>query len=390
MNVVLAILNDAWAVVVESAPFLILGLFVAGLLHIFLSAAVVPKLLGRGRVRPVVMASVLGVPLPLCSCGVLPAALAIRKQGASDGAVTSFLISTPATGVDSIAITYALLGPIMAIVRPIVAFVSGVATGLVQTLFGEPTPTTPANPGAEACKVDVGKAGDACCSGEECPPDEHSRHHPFHVKVAAGLRYAFVDLLSDISGWFLLGVLIAGVITFAAPDHLLSKVLGGGLVSMAIMLVVGIPLYVCSSASTPIAAALILKGLSPGAALVFLMAGPATNAASLTVVGGMLGKRAAAIYLGGIAVCSVAMGLLLDALLGATGWQVVPRITAGHEHGFAPWRLVLAGVFLAAVAALFLARVLPRLKKKPPAPTRSAGPCPHCAEDEEKPTPSCH
>ena len=384
MDAIVDILKHAWAVVVESAPFIMLGLVVAGLLHIFLDPAIVARHLGRGRVRPVVMASVLGVPIPLCSCGVLPAALGIRKQGANDGAVTSFLISTPATGVDSIAVTYALLGPLMAIVKPLVAFITGVATGLVQAFTTKSPATASPAPTTEACKVDD------CCTGDDCPPDEHAQHHGFIVKVGSGLRYAFVDLLGDIAGWFLLGVLIAGVITALVPPDLMSKYLGGGLLTMLVMVLVGAPLYVCSSASTPIAAALILKGISPGAALVFLMVGPATNATSLTVVGGMLGKRAAAIYLGGIIVCSVAMGLLFDALLGATGWKVVPSIEAGHVHPFAPWQVVLAGVFLAAVAALFLARVLPRLKKKPPAPTRSAGPCPHCTEDDEKPTPSCH
>ena len=372
MEVIVGILKDAWAVIVEAAPFLILGLFVAGLLRVFLSAALVARYLGQGRVRSVVMASVLGVPLPLCSCGVLPAALAIRKQGANDGAVTSFLISTPATGVDSIAITYALLGPIMAIARPIVAFITGVATGFVQTLSGKSISHTSKEPKADPCHVD------ACCNGEECPPEEHTRHHSFPKKIGAGLRYAFVDLLGEISGWFLLGVLIAGAITYAVPEELMGKYLGRGLLTMLIMLVIGIPLYVCSSASTPIAAALILKGLSPGAALVFLMAGPATNAAGLTVVAGMIGKRAAAIYLGGIVVCSVAMGLLLDAMLGVFGWSVHPTITGAHAHGFPAWRLILGGLFLAAVAAIFLSRVLPKLKKRPPA-------CPHCTEGESAP-----
>jgi len=369
MEVIIGILKDAWAVIVEAAPFLILGLFVAGLLRVFLSAALVTRYLGQGRVRSVVMASVLGVPLPLCSCGVLPAALAIRKQGANDGAVTSFLISTPATGVDSIAITYALLGPIMAIARPIVAFITGVVTGFVQTISGKPVPNKPQ---AHA------HTADSCCHGEACPPEEHSRHPSLPNRIGAGIRYAFVDLLGEISGWFLLGVLIAGAITYAVPEELIGKYLGGGLLTMLIMLVVGIPLYVCSSASTPIAAALILKGLSPGAALVFLMAGPATNAAGLTVVAGMIGKRAAAIYLGGIVVCSVAMGLLLDAMLGAFGWSVRPTITGAHAHGFPAWRLVLGGLFLVAVAAIFLSRVLPKLKRRPPT-------CPHCADDESAP-----
>jgi uncharacterized membrane protein YraQ (UPF0718 family) len=376
VDAITGIVREAWVVVVESAPFIVFGLVVAGLLHIFLDPAIVARHLGRGRIRPVVMASVLGVPLPLCSCGVLPAALAIRKQGANDGAVTSFLISTPETGVDSIAITYALLGPIMAVVRPIAAFVSGVVTGLVQTLTGEGATTAPSAVPVEACRVD------ACCAGDDCPPEEHARHHGFAARVSAGLRYAFKDLLGDISGWFLLGALIAGVITFAIPEDAIGRHLGGGLVTMLVMLVVGIPLYVCSSASTPIAAALILKGLSPGAALVFLMAGPATNATSITVVGGMLGKRAAAVYIAGISVCAVLMGLSLDGFLKLTGWHVVPTIGAGHEHGFAAWRHAIAALFLAAVAALFLARILPRLKRKP------AATCPHCAD--ELPGPSRH
>jgi uncharacterized membrane protein YraQ (UPF0718 family) len=375
VETVLEILAQAWAVVVESAPFLIFGLFVAGLLHVFLDPAMVARHLGRGRVRPIVMASVLGVPLPLCSCGVLPAALAIRKQGANDGAVTSFLISTPATGVDSIAITYALLGPIMAVVRPIVAFISGVATGFVQTLSSRSAAVGTKVPAAHACTVD------GCCDGDGCPPNEHKHHHSAVEKTLAGLRYAFVDLLGEISGWFLLGVLLAGVIMFAVPEDLIERSVGGGLVTMLIMLVVGVPLYVCSSASTPIAAALILKGLSPGAALVFLMAGPATNAAGITVVAGMLGKRAAAVYLGGIAVCAVAMGLLLDALLGVAGWRVVPTVSAGHAENFAAWRVILGALFLAGVAALFLSRVLPKLKKRPAA-------CPDCAH--EGPTHPCH
>jgi uncharacterized membrane protein YraQ (UPF0718 family) len=377
LDAIVGILRDAWVVVVESTPFIVLGLIVAGLLRTFLDPALVARQLGRGRLRPVVMASVLGVPLPLCSCGVLPAALAIRKQGANDGAVTSFLVSTPATGVDSIAITYALLGPIMAIVRPIVAFISGVATGLVQALSSgsKATAPTPAA-GAEACEVD------ACCSGADCPPEEHAAHHGFVRRVGAGLRYGFVELLGEISGWFLLGVLIAGVITFLVPEELIGKYSGGGLVTMLVMLVVGVPLYVCSSASVPIAAALIVKGLSPGAALVLLMAGPATNATSLTVVGGMLGRRAAAIYIAGISVCAVLMGLLLDAFLKLTGWKVVPTIGTHGGHGFAAWRHVAAAVFTLAVVALFASRILPKLRRKPKATY------PHCADETRHP--QCH
>jgi uncharacterized membrane protein YraQ (UPF0718 family) len=236
---------------------------------------------------------------------VLPAAVSLRKQGASNGATTAFLISTPESGVDSISITYALLDPIMTVARPVVAFVTAAVAGITENFFSLNNETIRISPDL-SCPVD------GCCDGQNCSPEEHRQHHTFREKLSAGMRFAIGDLWEDLAVWFLIGLVLAGLITVLIPPDMFGKYLGSGLPAMLIMLAVGIPLYICATASTPIAAALILKGVSPGAALVFLLAGPATNMASLTVLIGTLGKRATAIYLTSIAVCAVLFGLIVD------------------------------------------------------------------------------
>lgn len=243
---------------------------------------------------------------------MLPAAVSLRKQGANNGATTAFLISTPESGVDSIAITYALIDPIMTVARPMVAFFTAAVAGVTENLFSFGGKNSIPSPDL-TCPVD------GCCDGIECPPEEHSRHHNFLSKFRAGLYYALTELWSDMAGWFLIGLILAGLITAVIPEEMLSNNLGGGMQSMLIMLVVGIPLYICATASTPIAAALILKGVSPGAALVFLLAGPATNVTSLTVLLGILGKRATAIYIASIAIMAVFFGLALDQIYASFG-----------------------------------------------------------------------
>ena len=238
--------------------------------------------------------------------------MSLRKQGANNGATTAFLISTPESGVDSISITYALLDPIMTVARPFVAFVTATVAGIAENLFGNSKDNKRIVPDL-SCPVDN------CCDGQNCDPETHRRHHTFWEKMKAGIGYAFVDLWEDIARWFLFGILLAGFITVLIPDDVFSRYLGSGLSAMLLMLAVGIPLYICATASTPIAAALILKGVSPGAALVFLLVGPATNVASLTVVTGVLGKRATAIYLGTIAVSAVVFGLLIDQVYAGLG-----------------------------------------------------------------------
>jgi uncharacterized membrane protein YraQ (UPF0718 family) len=292
---------EAWRLLLESSLYVIFGLVVSGLLRVFLNPESVARQLGRGKFKSVFKAAFLGIPLPLCSCGVLPAAVSLRKQGANTGATTAFLISTPESGVDSLAITYALLDPLMTIARPIAAFTTATAAGIAENTLNPPK-------NVDAVAADLTCPVDACCDGINCPPEEHKRHHTLKEKIMAGFRYALTDVWGDMAGWFLLGILLAGVITALIPDEILIRYLGGGVSSMFLMLAVGIPLYICATASTPVAAALILKGVSPGAALVFLLAGPATNVTSLTVLWGTLGKRATVIYLTAICLSAVSSG----------------------------------------------------------------------------------
>jgi uncharacterized membrane protein YraQ (UPF0718 family) len=288
--------------------------------------------------------------------------VSLRKQGASRGATTAFLISTPESGVDSISITYALLDPIMTVVRPVVAFVTAFVAGLSENLFSYDQQAREIIPDLR-CPVD------GCCDGVNCDPEDHSRHHTFFEKLRAGFGYAFKDLWNDIATWFLFGLLLAGLITVLIPDDIFSRYLGSGLPAMLLMLAVGIPLYICATASTPIAAALILKGVSPGAALVFLLAGPATNLASLTVLIGTLGKRATAIYLSSIAVCSVIFGLVVDQIYGYWGFSA--QAIVGQASEVVPLWLQWAGalaVVLLSIKPLYrlIASRLKRPVKKSP------------------------
>ena len=337
----LAVLTATWDILMASGIYVLFGILVAGLLKMFLSPETVARQLGSGRFIPVVKAAFFGIPIPLCSCGVLPAAVSLRKQGANRGATVAFLISTPESGVDSISITYALLDPIMTVARPLVAFVTAFIAGISENFLAPPDDFTEEKADA-ACPVD------GCCDGKDCPPELHSHHHSFFEKVLIGMRYSFSELWGDLAGWFFVGLLLAGIITTAVPEDLFSSYLGGGLPAMLIMLVIGIPLYICATASTPIAAAMILKGVSPGAALVFLLVGPATNLASLSVLVGFLGKRATALYLAVIAFVSVLGGLVLDRIYSLAG--ISPQAVIGQAGEVIPGWLQLAG----AVALLIL------------------------------------
>ena len=260
----------------------------------------------------------------MCSCGVLPASLVLKKQGANNGATTAFMIATPESGIDSIAITYALLDPIMTVARPLAAFGTAVVAGITENLCGyrataQAPPDKRANP------------ADGCAGEADGPPPALLASSGRWPRMREGIRYAFGEFWGELAGWFFLGILLAGLITTLIPDEVFTTYLGSGLPAMLLMLAVGIPLYICATASTPIAAALILKGVSPGAALVFLLAGPATNIASLTVLTGVLGKRAAAIYLASIAFCAVTFGLVLDQFYALQGVSATALVGQAAE-----------------------------------------------------------
>jgi len=315
------ILFQSWIVLLASAPYMLLGFVAAGLIKAFLPDDFINRHLGAGKRGAVAKAAIVGAPIPLCSCGVVPTAAGIKRQGASNGATASFLIATPETGVDSVAVTWSLTDPLMTLLRPLSAVVTAIAAGLgVQVLDDKgPKVDTPAP---------VCESGSCGCGQGECAPKSLAG------KIKSGMRYAFGDILADVGIWFLAGVLVAGAITALVPSGFIEKNLGGGLIPMLIMLAASMPMYVCATSSTPIAAALVLKGLSPGAALVFLLAGPATNAASLTMVAKILGRKGTAVYLVAIAACSIGFGFLADALyaglgLDATAWAGGTEEAAG-------------------------------------------------------------
>ena len=294
--------------------------------------------------------------------------MSLQKQGANKGATTAFLISTPESGVDSIAVTYALMDPIMTVARPVAAFVTATAAGLAENLTSVKKDMPQVAPDL-SCPVDN------CCDGIDCTADTHRKHHSFFERLFAGMKFAVRDLWEDMAGWFFLGLLLAGIITSLIPDDFFMHYLGGGLVAMMIMLAAGVPLYICATASTPIAAAMLLKGVSPGAALVFLLAGPATNVTSLTVLLGILGKRATVIYLTAIAVFSVAFGLILDQI--HLYFDLSARAMVGQATEVLPASIQLIGALLLlgiSIKPLYRSLCAQYEKKRQKRPPISPGP----------------
>ena len=288
----------------EMAPYLILGFALAGILHVYFPKHKVAKYLGKKNLKSVVNAAILGIPLPLCSCGVIPTGISFNKNGASKGATVSFLISTPQTGVDSILVTYSLLGLPFALIRPIAAFITGIFGGAMTNATDD-------------SKEDL----------FENEPEVEIKGS----KIQTALNYAFVEFLQDIAKWLMIGLAIAAFISAIIPDGFIENHMSNPYLNMLIVLVASIPMYVCATGSVPIAAVLMMKGLSPGAAFVFLMAGPATNAATMTVIKQSMGTKALISYLSSIIGGALIMGIIINQL--PPSWFVLPGLDlGGHNH----------------------------------------------------------
>lgn len=364
----------AWEVTLAAAPFTLFGLLMAGLLYVYLPASLVRRAMGGSGLGSVVRAAAIGAPLPLCSCGVIPVALYLRKEGASRGAVQSFLISTPETGVDSISITYALMGPFMAVVRPVAAVVTAVAAGLGERLFGAPEEPAPAAP-----------APDGGCPS--CPGRPDALLSRRQAGLPGALKYSFVVLARDLAPWLLLGLALSGVVSGLVPEGFFEKHLGRGILPVLLMVLLSTPMYMCAAGATPLAAALMQAGMGPGAALAFLLAGPATNVATMTTVGKFLGRRSLVIYLATIMGLSLFFGWALDVLVPA---EWARKAAAGaHQHGVLPEWLSFgcAALLLLVMANGLRLRLVPywmawrdRADKssQPPAPPGKH--CHHCQE----------
>jgi len=359
------LLQFGWAFA-RSAPYLLLGLIAAGALRVLFPEATMTRLLGGTRKRSVFVASLLGVPLPICSCGIVPVSLAMRRKGAGRGATMSFLISTPETGVDSVALTYGLMGPLMAVFRPLVALVASFVGGLLIEASdrhaggteGEALPPEDGDDAAGSCETGECEAGcDAGGAPDRSPAPEG--------KLRAILRYGLFDLLGELSTWLLLGLLLTALVAALLPDEMLQdRALTTGLPSMLLMILVGLPVYMCASGSTPLGAALVAKGLNPGAALVFLLVGPATNLATITLVRRFYGDRFIRVYLLVVAGSAVLAGLGLNALIAVTGWGVYGRIGSGDASGVGFVEVVCALVLGGLIVASYRRTgVLPHLRE---------------------------
>ncbi len=321
-----------WATLTQMSPYLLFGFLAAGLLSALVSPRLVEKHLGGHGLWPVFKASLLGVPLPLCSCSVLPVTVSLRKHGAGRGAATAFLISTPQTGVDSILVTLSLLGPVFAVFRPLAAFVSGVIGGVAVDAL---------EPHGKADRQVVEACTNACCA-----------KNGHRVGLARALTYGCIDLPRDLGPALIVGIMAAGAIAAFVPDDFFVGV-GVGVGAIVVMMLLGIPVYVCATASVPVAAALMMKGVSPGAALAFLMTGPATNAAGLATVWRIMGPRTALVYLGAVAVTAFGAGVLLDYVFAVAGAPAVSLLCHTEPDAF---HTASAGALLAVLLLSFLPR----------------------------------
>lgn len=289
-NLVFSFIN----IINEMSPYILLGFLIAGVLHIFIKEETLLRHLSGNGLKTVAKAAAIGIPLPLCSCGVLPTAVSLRRGGASKAATTSFLIATPQTGVDSIAATYSLLGLPFALTRPIAA--------LVCAIFG----------GSAVGKFCPDKEKAPC--GDNCDAAAADRR-PLHHKLMDSVRYGFVDMIDSIGKWLVIGLVIATLITVFVPDEWFVGLREVPIAAMLLVVLIAVPMYICATGSIPIALSLMLKGLTPGVAFVLLMAGPAANFASIVILNRTQGRKATAIYVASVVLTAIAFGVLIDYVL---------------------------------------------------------------------------
>lgn len=347
LNYITIFLSELWHLTMEMAPYLLLGFLFAGILHVWFPQHKVNRFMGGHNLKSVFNASIIGVPLPLCSCGVIPAGVSFYKNGASKGSAISFMTSTPQTGVDSILVTWSMLGLPLALIRPVVAMITGVFGGWW---------------------VNRGEKKRIATQDLEATENHSIKGN----KIIAMLRYAFIDFMADIVKWLAIGLLLAALIAVLVPNDFFSEYMTNPFYEYLFVILASVPLYVCATASVPIAAVLILKGISPGAALVFLMAGPATNAATITVIAQTLGRLIFIKYLVTIIVGALASGLIIDYLL-PSSWFTIAETMQNHEHELLPeWLVWSSAIILSALITYHIMKIIGNLFNKENFKTRKA------------------
>ncbi len=325
MEYIYTFINETGYFYYEMAIYLVFGFLVAGVLHVFFPDSIVRKHLGKPGIRSMIKSTLFGIPLPLCSCGVVPVATSLRRSGASKGATVSFLISTPQIGADSFLLTYSLLGWVFAVFRIVTSVLTAILAGLSLLLFDQDS---------------VKQKPAVTQNASQSTPAQRLKELPSYVEY---------ELFGSIAGTLLIGVLVAGLIGALLPEGFFMLYFDYPFLSMLVMLAIGIPMYVCASASTPIAASLVLKGLNPGAALVFLLTGPATNAVNLSTVSSIIGKKSTALYLASISIAALVMGYLFNLLIGQIGMETILHT---HQHEMLPPWLKWSGVVILSIMFL--------------------------------------
>ena len=333
------LLSIFWSLVIESAPWLLIGYLLAGIIKQVIPSEWVHKQMAKPGFVSIVKGAFIGAPLPLCSCGVIPTALAVRKAGASKGATSSFLVATPETGVDSISFSFAVLGPVFALARPIAALTSAIVAGLLVNSFDK-----------EEGVIEPVKAESSCCHSKE--QEQKTAEPGLGEKMISAVQYGYGRMISDTAKWLVIGLVAATLITAAVPQSFFLQ-WGDGLLAMIVMVVVGLPMYICATASTPVAAGFLFAGVSPGAALVFMLTGPATNIATMGVIREQLGTRSLIAYMVGVIVSAIVSGLILNQLYALYGWPL--QLSLMEEGVSYPlWRHLAAVLLCALLARVWL------------------------------------
>lgn len=339
MDFIISFIDTFWHILLEMSPWLLLGFLFAGLLHAFFPLQITEKHLGKNNFSAAIKAAIIGVPMPLCSCGVIPTAISLQKNGASQTATQSFLISTPQTGIDSMLATYALLGLPFAIIRPIFAFFSGIFGGCITSLFYKDEQKTNEQT-ATIIKQKV----------------------TFKKKIYNTFHYGFVTMIADIAKWLLIGLVLATIITMLVPDDFFADYMSNVWIEFFIVLLISIPLYVCATGSIPVAVSLLVKGISPGAAFLFLMAGPATNVATILVIERTLGRKFLWIYLLTIIVLGIFFGWLINTFL-PQSWFSITVISQGNTMNHSIISMICAIILSILIAYSFIKQNFNFIKK---------------------------
>ena len=308
-------LTETWSYLISAAPFLMLGLFLSGLIHVFISTDRIKKSLGGKGFSGIFKSSLYGIPLPLCSCAVIPTAATLKKSGASNSATSSFLISTPESGIDSIAMTYGMMDLPMTIIRPIAAFLSAFFAGTMQLMFNNED-------------ILIEEEQKSCCK-KNSSNDSNNNELTFAQKMKKSFHFSFIELMDDLAFWLAVGIFAGALINFLVPPNFFEGL--DGILGRVVILAIGVPLYICASATTPVAASLVMKGMSPGMALLILLVGPATNVSNILVIGKYIGKKGIMINVFSIVVIALIMSFVTDYIYTSFSLPVNFKVEA-HEH----------------------------------------------------------